>query len=326
MKRLFFSTLLTLVPISWALADSVEIRQKYKIGSRYLQQVTVTQESSVSTGQTNSSTKTNVAFDLESTASAHNEDSKRGVSVAVRYTKIAMSVDHNGLQFRADSTGEVDTKTVGPLHMIPGIVGRGYTALIDENGTVQSVNEAVPFVNLLSANLGPQTIRTYRDLFSPEAIKQLIDRTTLRSPKGVGLKPGESWPLSQEIPMPGLGKLLVSGTYKFVKMTDFEGSQCAEIAVSATIGIVPPGPAQLDLSDGDGFNTLSRQMRLKINDSTMTGTIFFDPAISFPRGLNISQALTIDAKVPDGTNDAIKMPMKQSISVKLVEMADVVPQ
>ena len=140
------------------------------------------------------------------------------------------------------------------------------------------------------------------------------------------MKPGDSWPLSQEIPMPGLGKLLVSGSYKFVKMTDFEGRPCAEIAVSATIAAERPGVAQLDQSDNDGFNTLSRQMRLKINDSTMTGTIFYDPAISFPRSLSISQALTIDAKVPDGTNNAIKMPMKQSITVKLTEMADVVPQ
>lgn len=326
MKRLFLSALLTLVPVSWALADGVVIRQKYKIGTRYLQQVSVTQESSVSTGPTNSATKTSVAFDLESTASAHNAGSAKATSVAMRYTKIAMSLDHNGRQFRLDPAEGADPKTAGPLQIMAGLVGRGYTMLIDESGVVQSVDEVVPLVNILSSNLNPLTVQTYRQLFSPAAVKELINRTILRPPNGVAMKPGDSWPLSQEIPMPGLGKLLVSGSYKLVKMTDFEGHPCVEIAVSATFATEPLGASRLDQSDNDGFDSLSRQMRLKINDSMMTGTIFYDPAISFPRSLNISQTLTIDAKVPDGTNNAIKMPMKQTISVKLAEMADVVPQ
>ena len=67
-------------------------------------------------------------------------------------------------------------------------------------------------------------------------------------------------------------------------------------------------------------------MNLKLDGSTLTGSILFDPAISFPRELNITQTINITAKIPDGTANVIKMPIKQTISVKLVEMSEVRPQ
>ena len=326
MQRILLSALLIFVPGSWALADGVEIRQKYKPDFRYTQQVTITQESSISTGLTNSTTKTNTAFDLQSTVAPYQKDSAKGVSVAVRYTKVVMSVDKDGRKFQYDPEQASDPRGAGPLQMLAGLAGRGFNAILDESGSVQSVEESQPLVNLLSSNVSPTTVATYRELFGPTSIKGFLEQTTLRSPKGVSLKPGESWPLSQEFPLPGLGKLLISGSYKFVGMTEFEGTKCAEIAVSATIAQQIPALSRLDLQDNDRFDTLSKQMRLKVNDSTMVGVIFFDPAIAFPRALNLTQSLTIEAKIPDGTANLITIPMKQTISVRLAEMTDVVPQ
>ena len=95
--------------------------------------------------------------------------------------------------------------------------------------------------------------------------------------------------------------------------------------------LVQPGPRVLcvhawQVEPEDHLDDRARQMRLKVNDSAMTGTIFFDPAISFPRALSMSQSLTIDAKVPDGTANVIKMPMRQTLSVRLVDVGDVLPQ
>ena len=84
--------------------------------------------------------------------------------------------------------------------------------------------------------------------------------------------------------------------------------------------------AKLDMQDNDEFGALSRQMKLKLDGSTMTGTIYFDPAISFPRALRVTQLVNITAKIPDGTANVVKMPIKQTLSVKLAEMTDVHPQ
>ena len=326
MKRSFLFALLTLVPIAWARADGVEIRQQYKPGLLYKQRVSIVQESSVSTGLTNSTTKTNTAFELESKVAPLETANGKAVKVSVRYAKIAMAVDKDGLQFQYDSENPSENKVAGPLQSLGGLPGRGFDAIFDERGNVQSVQESAILVRLLSSNVSPTNVPKFQELFSPEIIKNFFQQTMLRSPKSVSLKPGDTWPLSQEIQLPGFGKLLISGAYKFVGMSDFEGTPCAEIAVDASFGLEPPKAITQDLQDNDRFDTLSRQMRLKVNDSAMTGTIFFDPAISFPRALSMSQSLTIDAKVPDGTANVIKMPMRQTLSVRLVDVGDVLPQ
>ena len=60
MSRFLFFALLTFAPLLHALADGVEIRQRYKDGFRYKQQVTIAQESSVSTGLTNTTDRKSV--------------------------------------------------------------------------------------------------------------------------------------------------------------------------------------------------------------------------------------------------------------------------
>jgi hypothetical protein len=166
----------------------------------------------------------------------------------------------------------------------------------------------------------------YRELFGKDAMKTIIEQSMLRPPAGRTPKPGESWPLAREITVPGLGKLTMTGSYKFVGMSDFEGHQCAEIAVDASMTNEPPPQAVLDLQDNDQFDTLSWQMRLKLEESSVKGTIHFDPAISFPRNTTITQSLSVKAKIPDGTADKIDMPFKQTITVKLVNASDVHPK
>ncbi len=326
MKRLFLFAILTLVPTAWVRADGVEIRQQYKPGLVYKQRVTIAQESSAFTGLTNSTTKTNTAFELESKVAPLENPNGKAVKVSVRYARIAMAVDKDGLKFQYDSESPAENKAAGPLQSLGGLPGRGFDAIFDEHGNVQSVQESSTLVRLLSSNVTPANVPMFQELFSPETIKNFLQQTMLRSPKSVSLKPGDTWPLSQEIQMPGFGKLLISGEYKFVGMSDFEGTRCAEIAVNASFALEPPKAVTQDLQDNDRFDSLFRQMRLKVSDSTMTGTIFFDPAISFPRALNMSQSLTIDAKVPDGTAHGIKLPMKQTLSVRLAEVGDVLPQ
>lgn len=321
--RFLLSALLVILPSLCALADGVEIRQRYKNGFRYKQVVTILQESSVSTGLSNSTTKTNTALDIESTATAL--DKGAGTSIAVRYTKIAMSLDRDGKKFSFDSGGVGDAATTGPLQSLSGAIGRGYNVVLDESGNVGSVQEAQSALAALSGP-SPTTAALYRDLFGAESIKRLFEQSMLRTPKGAAPKAGDSWPLSQEIKLPGLGKLIFTGSYSLVGMSDFDGRPCAQIAVSATISQEPPERVIQDLQDDDRFDTLSRQMKLKLPDSTVKGTIYFDPAISFPRGISLTQVLNIEAKIPDGTANVIKMPIKQSISIRLAEMTDVHPQ
>ena len=324
MTRFFLSTLaITTLAIS-AVGQNVEIHQRYKDGFRYTQQVTITQESSVSTGVTDSTTKSQTSLELESTAAA-NKAKGSGMLVALRYKRAAMSVETKGKKFSFDTATPEGTGSAGPLQSLGAVVGRGFDLTLDETGHVEAVTDAEGTVARL-ATQNPMVATPYREMFSAESIKRIIDQTMIRTPRGLSPKPGDAWPLSQEISMPGLGKLIVTGTYKLVGNADFEGKTCLEIAVEAAITQQVFQSKNSDLQDNDDFGGLARQMKLKLDGSTMTGTIYFDPVISFPRGLSMTQLVNIAAKIPDGTANVIKMPIKQTVSVKLSEMTDVHPQ
>lgn len=307
-----------------ALGQNVEIHQRYKDGFRYTQQVTITQESSVSTGVTDSTTKSQTSLELESTA-ATNKSKGTGMLVALRYKKAVMSMEANGKKYHYDSTTPEATGSAGFLQAVGGVIDRGFDITIDENGKVETVTDSEGTVARL-ATQNQMVSSSYRDMFTPDAVKRMMDQTMIRTPRGTVVKPGDAWPLVQEIPLPGIGKLNVTGTYKLVGNADFEGKQCLEIAVEASISQQALPATVGDLQDHDEFGSLSRQMKLRLDGSTMTGTIYFDPAISFPRALSMTQFVNITAKIPDGTANVIKMPIKQTISVKLSEMTDVHPQ
>jgi hypothetical protein len=330
--RKSLSALFILIPSCWAVADGVELRQQYKSGYRYLQAVNITQESSVSTGVSNSTSKSSTTLDLETIAQPVDVDGGKGTSLAVRYAKVAMTLERDGRTFRypiepveGESAIANPNAQAGPLLALAAIPGRTFTVNLNEQGAVESVQNPEVAVATLAGS-GPLTNATFREMFTGDAIARMFSQTMLRTPKGQLPKNGDSWPLAQEIVLPGLGALVVSGSYKLVGTLDYEGAQCADIEVSATISKRPPAREIQDLQDNDRFDTLSRQMRLKLDGSTMTGRILFDPAISFPRSISITQTLAIEAKIPDGTKNVIKMPVKQTTSVKLVEMTNVHPE
>ena len=330
--RKSLSALFILIPSFWAVADGVELRQQYKNGFRYLQTVNITQDSSVSTGVSNSTTKSAPTLDLETIAQPAVVAGGKGTALTVRYAKVAMTVERDGRTFRfpvepaeGESANANPNAQAGPLLALGAVTGRAFTVNLNEQGAVDSVQNAEAAVATLAGS-GPLTNATFRDMFSKETIARIFSQTMIRTPKGQLPKNGESWPLSQEIVMPGLGALEVSGSYKLVGTVDYEGAQCADIEVSATISKRPPAREIQDLQDNDRFDTLSGQMRLKLDGSTMTGRILFDPVISFPRSISITQSLAIEAKIPDGTKNVFKMPIKQTTSVKLVEMTDVHPE
>ena len=328
MKRLLFFALVTIVSPQWAPGAGVPIIQKYKIGQRYKQQVTITQESSVSTGVTESKTKMNLALDLESTVGTAQVNNANGTQILVRYTKASMTVDQNGVTSRFESAPGTDEASVNISGGLAALTGRGYNVLLNETGAVDSVVGAEDAVGVLAGN-AQMVAGPFREMFGVAGIKRMFEQSMIRTPKSIAPAVGDSWPLSHDLTLPGLGKIVASGTYKLVGTTEYDGKQCLEIAVSATLGMEPPMRKAQDLQDNDRFDTLSRQMKLKMDGSTMAGTIYFDPEISFPRGLNITQTVNIEGKIPDGTKNVIKMPIKQTLSVRLADMAsaaDVVPQ
>lgn len=322
MKRLLLFALVTIVPSHWALAAGVPIIQKYKPGQCYKQQVTITQESSVSTGVTESRTKTNIALDWDSTVAAAQVNNSKGTVVEVRYKKASMTVDQNGVVSRFESAaGAPDDASGNVSYSLMPLVGLGYNVMINDTGLVDSVVGAEQTVNALAGTV-PMVAVPFREMFGASAMKRIFEQSIIRTPKGTAPSVGDTWPLSQEFSLPGFGKMTATGTYRLVGTAEYDGKQCSEIAISAALDIEPPTRKTLDLQDNDRFDTLSRQMKLSLAGSTMTGTIYFDPELSFPRAINLTQNVNIEAKIPDGTKNVIKMPIKQTMSMRL---ADVVP-
>jgi hypothetical protein len=151
----------------------------------------------------------------------------------------------------------------------------------------------------------------YAQLFSKDTVKRMMEQSALRSPSGKPIKAGETWPFSNDLAMPGIGKLTVRGYYTFKKMVERDGRKLAEVDAKADIQVEVGG------ADADKNATLITQMKMKIEEGTMQGTLFYDPAINFTRDVQLTQNIVLTAQVPDGTQRTLRLPMKQTIQMTL---------
>jgi hypothetical protein len=162
------------------------------------------------------------------------------------------------------------------------------------------------------------TAQIYTQLFKKDTVKRMMQQSALRSPPGKPVKPGEAWPFTNELEMPGIGKLVVRGFYTFKGMTERDGMQLAQVEAKADI--------QVEVAVGGESSksaNLINQMKMKIEEGTMEGTLLYDPAIKFTRDVQLSQRITLSAEIPDGTRKTLRLPMKQNIKMTLDEFGPV---
>lgn len=291
-------------------ADAIIFNQQYLPGNSYHQTVTMEQDMDMDLGASRVQRKTNTALGFTATV-APQEEGARTKRVTVQYdrTVLGMSDGREKFSFDSQSPGAANA---GPLAAIGRIIGREFNVVFDEAENVMEVENIEATLQVL-AGTDPASAQIYRQIFNRDAIKRMMQQSPLRSPRGIAMRPGESWPFSNELPLPGIGKLVIRGNYTFKQMTARNGVQCAEVVAKADITV----DTQVKEMTGENAAALMQMMNLKVQEGKMEGTFYYDTAINFPREITMTQSVTLSAKIPNGPAGGIRLPMKQTIGMTL---------
>lgn len=296
--------------VSAPAAEALIFNQKYEPGNTYHQTITMEQDMDMDNGESRIQRKMNMAIGFSAVV-APQELGARTKRVTVQYDRTVMSSDDGGKKysFDSESPGAADP---GPLAAVGRIIGHEFNVIFDEADNVKEIENIEPALQIL-AGTDPASAQIYNQIFNREAIKRMMQQSPLRSPNGLAIKLGESWPFLNEMPLPGVGRLVIRGNYTFKQMVERDGVQCAEVATKAEISVDMAANTKAE----EVILTRMRQMNLKVQDGKMEGTIFYDPLIHFPRSISLTQSVTLTAKIPNGSGPAIRLPMKQTIGMKL---------
>ncbi len=295
-------------------ADAIIFNQQYLPENTYHQTVTMEQDMDMDLGASRVQRKTNTAMGFTAVV-APQQEGVRTKRVTVQYdrTVMGMSDGQNKFSFDSQSPGAANA---GPLAAIGRIIGHEFNVVFDEEENVLDVEKIEQTLQIL-AGTDPKSSQLYKQIFNRDAIKRMMQQSPLRSPRGIAMKPGDTWPFSNELPLPGIGRLVIRGNYTFKQMTERKigenSIQCAEVTAKADINV----DTLVKEMAGEKAVALMQQMNLKVHEGKMEGTFYYDPAIHFPREISMTQSVVISAKIPNGPDQGMRLPMKQTIGMTL---------
>jgi hypothetical protein len=116
--------------------------------------------------------------------------------------------------------------------------------------------------------------------------------------------------------MPGVGHLVIKGTYTFDRMTNKDERPLAEVSAEATVTLRPAPITKNGAENPDA--SLMKQMEMRIEEGKMTAKLVYDPAIDFTTDAQAEQSFVISAKLPDGSGRVVSIPMTQKVGMKLI--------
>ncbi len=303
---LFFTGLLALVPAVLA-EDSIVFNQRYKSGNRYHQTITTEQQIDMDLGV--KKTQQEMVMSLGMLAEVTDSETEFGKRVKVSYDSATISQTVDGQKFAFDSKSP-DAANSGPLAAFGGIIGREFTIVFDKEDNVREVENFEATMQKLAAG-NPASAALYTQLFNKNTMKHMLEQSALRSPPGKPVLKGNAWDFSNELEMPGIGKLVVRGYYTYQGMVEQGGKRLAKVDAKADIQV------ETGKDEGNKAGNLINQMNMKIEEGHMEGTLLYDTEINFTRDVQISQTITLTAVIPDGSRRTIRLPMKQKVHMVL---------
>ncbi len=290
-------------------ADAITLKQQWQVGKRYSQSMTMDQSTTITFGDQKMDQKMKMVAEMTSTVKKH-EDGK-SKRIAITYDRMVMDTEMAGQKMSMDSSKPADPGN--PLgNPFAAFTGKEIKLIVDANDKVTDFEN---FEEIAKAAGGANPITAA--FLNKESITRTVQQSSLQALPTKPVVAGDSWPFSVDMPMAGIGKGMVKGTYTFKGVTPHDGVPCAEIAVEGTINFDMTPAAGADASSP------TAALGMKIEGGTMKGTIWFDNALGTARGSELNQEMMMSMKNPTKPDETMKMPMKQAISTKVVKVEDV---
>jgi hypothetical protein len=309
-----FAVLLTCARPTVTSAQSVEIKQRWIAGKKYFQTVQTEQQSSFAVGPQKMEQAMKMTMEISLAVRPHEDGQRKRLTL--RYDRVAVQMKMNAQEMSYDSakSGE-GTDPMGFGKTMGATVGKELIMLLNAKDEITEIENYEDFLKQLGSS--PVPGMDPRQMYSREALSQMLKQGALLALPPQKVTPGTSWPFANEIILPQIGKIGVSGTYTFKGLAERGGASCAEIATDANLSMDLSGPAE----PGAAPNAAA-QLKMKVTDGTLKGTVWFDPALGQARDAQLMQEMTLSMQNPTDPSATITMPMKQNISTTLTKVED----
>ena len=156
-----------------------------------------------------------------------------------------------------------------------------------------------------------------RGMYNEEVFKQMIELSGA-PPKAVRV--GETWNHSRDVSAPTVGKLLVVTTNTFRGWQEHDGKKCARVDFTGS------------MTSTEGTNDGAIPVQMTLKDGSISGRYWFAPELGIAVDTSVDQNYTVDmsgqfGRNPNAANEdtsaSFTMPIRQHVSVKLLEVKSV---
>ena len=292
--------------------EPVELQQRWLPGKRYSQTLRTEQTSKVDLGDQKLDQSTAVTLDL--TLTVDRQKSGEPKRMTIRYERTAVDLDINGQKLGYDSANPgANTDPLGLSKTIGATVGKELKLVLDDKDQVTNIENYDDFIKSLPPSQVPGLDPA--KMYSRASLTEMLQQGGLYSMPGKPVSPGDTWPFSMHLELPGLGKVSVNGNYTFKGMTDHSGAICAEIEASGTLS--------LDLADsaGKGDSELA-SLGAAVTGGTLKGSVWFDPQLGCARDAQLVHELTMTMQSPSDPTVKITIPTTQRIRATISKVED----
>jgi len=290
--------------------EKIEIKPRWPLGKKLSMTMRMDQDSTVALGGAKIEQK--LGMTMESTTSVRPHENGSHKRVHVVYDRIVMSVNAGGEVMNYDSAkAEGNPPELGEA--LDGIVGQEVKMVVNEKDELLDVEN---FEKLLKGVAADDPVTgAFGQMFSKDALRDMLRYATLYASPGKPVGPGEGWPFSYAMPMPQIGRLDIKGTYTFKRMAERGGVRCVEIVLNAKLGLSLSAP-------GTPANPALNDVRITLHDGKMSGMLWFDPALGVSRESRFTQEMTMKTKNAQQPEETLEIPMRQVITQTLLKVED----
>jgi hypothetical protein len=283
----------------------VEMKLKWTVGKEYLQRMTMDQGMDIVMPGNPQPVKQHMDMQQDYSLSVLKERPEGGVEVEFKFVsqKVSSKMGAQELMSFDSASDPANDGANSVAAMFRKLIGAHVKFLMDKNGKVEKVVGYDEFMSQISAGGGPGSEMMFKSMFSEDTLKQFGARAQGLPDKPV--KIGDTWPNHLEIAAGPMGTMTMNMKYKFAGWEQHDGHNCALLTFTG------------DVTSKPGTNNPA--MSMTIQNGTLSGQSWFDPALGMPVDNTADQSMSVKMNMQGKNTDS---QMKQKIDIKLVKISD----
>jgi hypothetical protein len=298
---------LALISVSLA-DDKVSPITKYEAGKTYHQEMTMVQDVTTPGGEMHTEMKSTISMKVVA-------GEKDGKKITMTYDSMKMKTgmgDKDVLNFDSDAADADKNPAAASLGKI---VGQDVDIFLDKDNKVVKVDG----LEELASN------PMMKQMFNSANMKDLISQNGLIGAPNHAVAKGDTWQFAKSMPNPMMS-ITTKGQYTYTANVVEDGHALAvfDLDGELAMGDAPKEGEEEEKDEKEDAQTtqakeMMKSMGIKLSDGKMTGKSYFDAELGFVRHAEVETEMTISLKNP-GTQELMKMPTKQTVSVKLTSV------